>query len=186
MSRWSSQWNRPLQYSVHRFRTAVLSDRMFPVLYPMTADLCCWVLVRALRVLWASLLFPDSILFSMFLHCSSVHSYFAVLIFFLTSSMFLYSRPGSVLVHSCCLECRLLSHGFRTSFVTQYCIVFLSVPRTFSAVESSTSFDIAVNAVGCKLSTYRSLEHFHYFRIFEVFQVKSDARALLEALGFQL
>ena len=36
---------RPLKYSVHRFRTAVLSVRMFPPLSSMTADLRCWVLL---------------------------------------------------------------------------------------------------------------------------------------------
>ena len=42
------------------------------------------------------------------------------------------------------------------------------------------------DAEGCKLSTYLSLEHFRYFRVFEFLQVKSNARALREALGFQL
>ena len=42
------------------------------------------------------------------------------------------------------------------------------------------------DAEGCKLSTYLSLEHFRYFRVLEFPQVKSDARTLLEALGFQL
>ena len=37
----------------------------------------------------------------------------------------------------------------------------------------------------CKISTYLSLEHFRYFRAFEFLQVKSDARALREALGLQ-
>ena len=45
---WISYLYRPLQYSVHRFRTAVHSVKMIPLLLSMTADLCCWVLVRAL------------------------------------------------------------------------------------------------------------------------------------------
>ena len=56
----------PLQYLVHQFRTAVLSVRMFPLLSSMTADLCRWVLVRALRVFKVSLQFPDIIYFSVF------------------------------------------------------------------------------------------------------------------------
>ena len=36
------------------------------MLFLIIADLCFWVLVRALRVLYASLLFPDIISFSMF------------------------------------------------------------------------------------------------------------------------
>ena len=43
---------RSLQYSVHWFRTAVLSVRMSLLLSSMTADLCFWLLVRALRVLF--------------------------------------------------------------------------------------------------------------------------------------
>ena len=42
------------------------------------------------------------------------------------------------------------------------------------------------DAEGCNLSTYLSLEHFRCFRVFEFLQVKSDTRALREALGFQL
>ena len=38
------------------------------------------------------------------------------------------------------------------------------------------------DAKGCKLSW----EHFHYFAVFEFLQVKLDARALREVLGFQL
>ena len=37
-------------FSTQWFRTAVHSVRMFPLLSSMTADLSCWVLVRALRV----------------------------------------------------------------------------------------------------------------------------------------
>ena len=53
---WASVWiefilvKATLLYSVYQFRTAVLSVRMFPLL-PITADLCCWDLMRALRVL---------------------------------------------------------------------------------------------------------------------------------------
>ena len=43
-----------------------------------------------------------------------------------------------------------------------------------------------MDANGCKLSTYLNLDHFHYFGVFEFLQVKSDARALPEAPGFQL
>ena len=43
-----------------------------------------------------------------------------------------------------------------------------------------------MDAEGCKLSTYLSLEHFHYFQVFEFLQVKSDVRTLPEVLGFQL
>ena len=47
----------------------------------------------------ASLLFPDIIPFSMFLHRSSIQSSFAAFIFFLTSLFtFLYFSPASVLV----------------------------------------------------------------------------------------
>ena len=59
---------------------------MFPLLSSMAADFSCWLLVRALRVLWAPLLFPDIISFSMFLHCSSIHSSFAA---FSSSSWFI-------------------------------------------------------------------------------------------------
>ena len=38
----------------------------------------------------------------------------------------------------------------------------------------------------CKISTHLSLEYFFYFRVFEFLQVKSDAKALREVLGFQL
>ena len=107
----------------------------------MTADLRCWVLVTAVRVLKASLLFPDIIPFTMFLHCSSVHSSFAAFIFFLTSLFtFLYSSHGLVLLYFCCFNCRLWQHRSRTSFVTQGWIFFLCLPRTSSAVESSPSF----------------------------------------------
>ena len=58
---------------------------IFPLLSSMTADLYCWVLVRALRVLQAFLLFPDIITFSMFLHYSSIHSSFHAFIYFLIS-----------------------------------------------------------------------------------------------------
>ena len=44
-----------------------------------------------------------------------------------------------------------------------------------------------MDAEGCTFfPTYLSLRHFRYIRVFEFLQVKSDARALLEALGFQL
>ena len=46
---------------------------MFPLSSSVIAALWCWVLVRALRVLWASLLFPDIVPISVFLHCSSLH-----------------------------------------------------------------------------------------------------------------
>ena len=42
------------------------------------------------------------------------------------------------------------------------------------------------DAEGCKLSTYVSLEHFRFFRVLEFLNVKSDAKTLREALGFQL
>ena len=118
VSGWSSQVYRPLQYSVHLFRTAELSVRMFPLLSSMTADLCCWVLVRVLRVLYASLLFPVIIPFSTFLHCSSIHFSSTALIFFLTSLFtFLSSSPASVLVYFCCVSCHLWSHRSRISLV---------------------------------------------------------------------
>ena len=37
---------------------------------------------------------------------------------------------------------------------------------------------------GYKLSTYLSLEHFRHFRVFEILEVKSDVKTLLEALAF--
>ena len=37
--------------AVHRVRKAALSVRMFALLSSITADLYCWVLVRALTVL---------------------------------------------------------------------------------------------------------------------------------------
>ena len=73
----------------------------------------------------------------MILHCFSVHSSFAAFIFFPTV---LYSGPAPVLVYSCCLSCGLWSYRFRTSSVIQGWIFFLCLPRTSSAVETSTSF----------------------------------------------
>ena len=156
-------WTSPLQYSLHCFGTAVLSNRMFPLL--------SWVLVRAFRVVWASLLFPDIIPFSMFLHCSSIHSSFAAFIFFLTSLFtFLYSSPASVLVYFCCFNCRFWSHRSRTSFVTHgltssfFSQGPLQLLRVALLLDCSQGVYIAVkNAVDCKFSTYLSLEHFRCF-----------------------
>ena len=86
VSGWSSQLYRSLQYSVYWFRTALLFVRMFPLLSSMTADLCCWLLLRTLRVL---------LLTSFASLCSS----FAAFIFLLASLFpFLCSSPASVLV----------------------------------------------------------------------------------------
>ena len=75
---------------------------MFPLLSSMTADLCCWVLVRALRVLKASVLLPGIIPFSVFLYYSLIRSIFAAFIFFLASLFtFLHSSPATALVHFC-------------------------------------------------------------------------------------
>ena len=43
-----------------------------------------------------------------------------------------------------------------------------------------------MDAEGCKLSTYLSLECLHYFWVFEFLQFKSDVRVLREVFGFQL
>ena len=93
----------------------------------------------------------------------------------------------------CCFSCHVWLHRSTTSFVNQNWIFLLCLLRTSSAAGSSPSFQavhegvyIAIkDAGGCKLSTYLSLEHFHYFQVFEFLQVKSDARAFHDALGFQ-
>ena len=85
VSGWSLQFYRSLQYSVHWFRTAVLSVRMFRLLSSMTADLYCWLLVRMLLALGAEGILSNIIPVSMLLHCSSIHSSFAAFIFLLTS-----------------------------------------------------------------------------------------------------
>ena len=133
---------RPLQYSVRRFRTAMLSVRMFPLMSAMSTDLSCWVLVRALRVLLASLRFPVFISVSGSFHCSSIHSPFSAFIFFLaTLFTFLYFSNASVLVCFCRLSWRFRSHRSRTASVTQGLICFPCLPRTCSTVENfSTSY----------------------------------------------
>ena len=99
-----------------------------------------------------------------------------------------------MLVYFCCFSCRLWSHRFRTWFLTQGWIFVLS-PKDLFAVESSTSFRLfarvstyllRMQRAKKKLSADLSLEHFRCFRVFEFLQVKSDARALRRALGFQL
>ena len=76
--------------------------------------------LEQLWVLYASLLFPDIIPFSVFRHCSSVYSSLAVFIFFPTSRFtFLYCSPVSVLVYCSCFCCPLCSHRSRTLVETQ-------------------------------------------------------------------
>ena len=64
--------------------------------------------------------------------------------------------------------------------------VYIAVKSTNQLTHSLTHSLTVKNTEGCTLSTYFSLEHFRYFRVFEFLQVKSDARTLREALGFQL
>ena len=88
-------------------------------------------------------------LFAVFWHHSLLHVlallfsplFLCCLLFFLTSLFaFLFSSPASVLVYFCCFCFPLWSHNYRTSFVIQSWILFLCLPRTSSAVDSSTSF----------------------------------------------
>ena len=95
------------------------SGFFFPLLSSMTADLCCWSLVRALRVLLATLLFPLIIHLSMFLHCSSIHFSFVAFILLVTHLFTFLCPSPSVLVYLYCFSCRLWSHRSRTSFVTK-------------------------------------------------------------------
>ena len=103
---------------------------MFPLLSSMTADLCCWLLVRALRVLFLTS-FPS------LCYCTAPKSTLP-----LSSSWLLCSLFCTIVLLQClctCFSCSLWPDRSRTSFVTQKWIFILCLPRTPSAVASSPS-----------------------------------------------
>ena len=106
----------------------------------------------------------------MFLHCSSDHCSFAAFIFFLTSLFsFLYSSPASVLVYFCCFSRRLWSHRSRTSFESPFS-VFHGALQLLRIVLLLDFLQACLHR--CQGRT-DSLEHFYYFRVFELRLMRS-------------
>ena len=166
MSGWSSSLYRPLPYSVHEFRTVVFSVRVIPLLSSKTADLCCWVLVRACGCCRPPCCFLAS--FPSLYSCTATQSTFPTLpssSSWHQCSLFCTLLLLRSLRTSCCLSCRLWSHRSRTSFVTQVWIFFLCLPRLLRLLRVGLLLECSRECLYCcPLSTCFSLENFRYFR----------------------
>ena len=77
-----------LKYSVHLFNTSKLSVRRLPSLSSIAVVLFCFSLVSSLIVLYAFLLLPYNISFSISPHFSTIHLSFASFILLLTCLLF--------------------------------------------------------------------------------------------------
>ena len=168
---------------------------MLPLLSSMTVDLCCWVSVGAWGCCRPLCCFLTS--FPSLCSCTAPRSTFPLL-----------SPSFSWLL--CSLFCTLVLFQCLCTSIVSSAVSGCTdpKPRLWPKVESSTSVfqgPLRLLLVALLLdclygyirrcpgrrglqtcSTYLSLEHFRYFRVSECLEIKSDARALREALGSQL